>query len=99
MTLTERQKKTLRGLGHGLRPVITVGQAGLSEALLREFEQSLEHHELMKVKVTGGDREARDRILAALCEHAGAELVQRVGNVGLLLRLRARGSRLAARLR
>ena len=98
MELTERQKKKLRGLGHQLKPVVTVGQAGVTDALLREFEQSLEHHELMKVKVAVGDREQRDRILAALCEHAGAELVQRVGNIGLLLRLRDKKSRLAAEL-
>ena len=98
MELTERQKKKLRGLGHQLKPVVTVGQAGVTDALLREFEQSLEHHELMKVKVAVGDREQRDRILATLCEHAGAELVQRVGNIGLLLRLRDKKSRLAAEL-
>ncbi len=98
MELTERQKKKLRGLGHRLKPVVTVGQAGVTDALLREFEQSLEHHELMKVKVSVGDRGERDRIIQSLCEHAGATLVQRVGNVGLLLRLRDKKSRIAARL-
>ena len=96
MPLTEQQKKTLRGLGHTLKPVILVGAGGLSQSLLDEFEHSLEHHELMKVKVSAGDRAQRDAIIAALCQHGGAELVQRVGNVGLLFRRRRNKSKFAA---
>jgi RNA-binding protein len=86
MTLSESQKKYLRGLGHGLKPVVMIGDAGLTEAVLAEFENSLEHHELLKVRVKVGDRAARDSIIAALCDSAGAELVQRIGNMALLYR-------------
>ena len=96
MPLTEQQKKTLRGLGHTLKPVILVGTEGLSQSLLEEFERSLEHHELMKVKVSVGDRAQRDAVIAGLCEHSGAELVQRVGNVGLLFRRKRDNSKFAA---
>ena len=96
MSLTEQQKKRLRGLGHKLKPVIIVGAGGLSESLLEEFERSLDHHELMKVKVNIGDREARDAIIQTLCQHSGAELVQRIGNVGLLFLKKDKGSRFAA---
>ena len=84
MTLSEPQKKKLRGLGHKLKPVVTVGEAGLSESLVAEFESSLEHHELMKIRVRTGDRSARDAIISELCTTSGAELIQRVGNVALL---------------
>ncbi len=84
--LSEHQKKHLRGLGHKLRPVIMVGDAGLSDPLLEEFERTLEHHELIKVKVRVGDREARDAIISKLCGYSGAELVQRIGNTALLYR-------------
>ncbi len=86
MDLSEHQKKFLRGLGHQRKPLIMVGDAGLSESLLAEFESTLAHHELIKVRVRAGDREARDAIIAKLCDVASAELVQRIGNVALLYR-------------
>jgi RNA-binding protein len=86
MNLNERQKKFLRGLGHQLKPLITVGEAGLSESLLAEFESTLDHHELIKVRVRAGDRDARDEIIERLCRTSSAQLVQRIGNVALLFR-------------
>lgn len=84
--LSEHQKKHLRGLGHKLKPVIMVGDAGLSDSLFGEYERTLEHHELIKVKVRVGDRAARDAIIGDLCQKSGAELVQRIGNTALLYR-------------
>ncbi len=86
MTLSESQKKYLRGLGHALKPLIMVGDRGLSDSLRTEFESTLDHHELMKVKVRVGDRQARDAIIEELCSKAGALLIQRIGNVALLYR-------------
>lgn len=86
MSLSESQKKQLRGLGHRLNPVILVGDAGLSESLLRELDSSLDHHELLKVRVRAGDRGVRDAIIDELCRSARAELVQRIGNVALVYR-------------
>ena len=83
---SEAQKKYLRGLGHGLKPLIMVGDAGLSESLLVEFESTLAHHELIKVRVRVGDRKARDAIIDEMCSSSGAALVQRVGNMALLYR-------------
>ena len=95
MNLTDAQKKRLRGLGHKLKPVVTVGGEGLSESLLEEFDRSLAHHELMKIRVNVGDRDERDQVIARLCEHSQAELVQRVGNVALLFLKKAKGSKFA----
>ena len=86
MDLSEHQKKYLRGLGHQLKPVISVGDSGLSESLLAEFDATLAHHELIKVKVRVGDRVARDEIIGKLCSDYNAVLVQRIGNVALLYR-------------
>jgi RNA-binding protein len=86
MTLSEAQRKFLRGLGHDLKPLVMVGDAGLSEAVLREFEATLTHHELIKVSVRVGDRKARDAIIAELCSVGSAALIQRVGNMALLYR-------------
>ena len=86
MDLTERQKKLLRGLGHQLKPVLMVGDAGLTDGVLREFSATIAHHELIKVRVRVGDRKGRDQIVSELCERGGAALVSRVGNVALLYR-------------
>ncbi|MEM7432546.1 MAG: ribosome assembly RNA-binding protein YhbY [Pseudomonadota bacterium] len=86
MALSNAQEKFLRGRGHALKPVIMVGEGGLSEALLAEFDSTISHHELIKVRVKVGDREARAAVIEALCKHAGADLVQRIGNMALLYR-------------
>jgi len=86
MTLDDAQKKYLRGLGHRLKPVVMVGDAGLTDAVRAEFRTTLDHHELIKIRVKCGDRDERDRIVAALCNEASAVLVQRIGNVALIYR-------------
>jgi len=86
MNLNEHQKKFLRGLGHQLKPLIIVADSGLSESLLAEYESTLNHHELIKVRVRVGDRAARDEIINKLCTDSSAQLIQRVGNVALVFR-------------
>ena len=86
MTLSEAQKKYLRGLGHQLKPVVMIAEGGLSPSLLEEFETSLQHHELIKVSVRVGDRTARDAIISELCDVGSANLIQRIGNMALLYR-------------
>jgi RNA-binding protein len=88
--LTERQRRHLRGLAHPLKPVIRIGNAGLTPALSAETARALEDHELIKVKGSGGDREARDALFAALAVQTGAALVHRIGNVAVLYRANAR---------
>ncbi|MGI9222938.1 MAG: ribosome assembly RNA-binding protein YhbY [Woeseiaceae bacterium] len=86
MTLSEPQKKYLRGLGHALKPIVMIGDSGFSAAVLAELNVCLDHHELVKVRVKVGDRNSRDAIIAKLCEDGSAALVQRTGNMALLYR-------------
>ncbi len=86
MALTESQKKYLRGLGHQLKPVIMIGDAGLSESVFNEFSSTIEHHELIKIRVRVGDRKKRDSIVEELCKRGSVELVTRIGNVALVYR-------------
>jgi len=86
MTLSESQKKYLRGLGHQLKPLIIVGNAGLSQSVLAEYESTLAHHELIKVKLRTDDRSSRDEMIKKLCTAYYAELIQCVGNVALIYR-------------
>ena len=86
MALTEKLKRELRGRGHALKPVVTIGNAGLSAAVMREIDLSLEHHELMKVKIASGDRAQRAATINTLCETLGAGLVQSIGHIALIYR-------------
>jgi RNA-binding protein len=62
---------------------VLIGQRGLTESVAAEFERALHDHELVKVRARVGDREARDAVLAELALGGDAELVNRIGNVGL----------------
>jgi RNA-binding protein len=86
MSLTEKMKHELRGRGHALKPVVSVGNAGLSKPVLREIGLSLEHHELMKIRIGGAEREERKQLIARICEDFNAELVQAVGHIALIYR-------------
>jgi RNA-binding protein len=90
MPLLENQKRDLRQRGHALKPVVMIGNAGLSEAVIREIDRSLEHHELMKVRLGDADREAKKRLIAAICESCDAELVQSIGHIALIYREQAK---------
>jgi RNA-binding protein len=86
MTLTERQKKHLRGLAHAREPIVLIGQSGLSDGVARELDGALTSHELVKVRARVGDREERDQILEELATRTSSTLVQRIGNVGVFYR-------------
>jgi RNA-binding protein len=87
MTLTKAQEKVLRALAHGRKPIIWIGQHGLTVNMLAEIEAALNHHELIKIKLRVGDREVRDAIIVDLCARTGAVSVQRIGNIVALYRM------------
>ncbi|MEO0997629.1 MAG: YhbY family RNA-binding protein [Pseudomonadota bacterium] len=84
--LSEHARKRLRALGHALKPVILIGEKGVSDSLLAECERALTHHELLKIKARGRDKQTRDSLFGAVCDATGAVLVQRIGSVGLIYR-------------
>ena len=86
MTLSEKQKKHLRRLGHPLHPVVMLGNAGITLAVVKELDRALADHELVKVSARVGERSARDAALDALAQQTSSEMVQRIGNVGLFYR-------------
>lgn len=86
MKLSEKQRRHLRGLGHSLKPIIFIGQAGASDAVVAETVRALSDHELIKVRVTGMERDARDAALDTLASRTGSELVGRIGHTAVLYR-------------
>jgi RNA-binding protein len=87
MTLTKAQEKVLRTEARSRKPVIWIGQQGLTVNVLAEIESALNHHELIKIRLRAGDREMRDVLIADLCARTGAMSVQRIGNTVALYRM------------
>ena len=86
MSLNEKQRRHLRGLGHALKPIIFIGHGGASPAVVTEAARALHDHELVKVRVTGMEREARDAALDLLASGTQSEIVGRIGHTAVLYR-------------
>lgn len=86
MNLNNKQKQHLKGLAHPLKPVVMLGNNGLTEGVLAEIEQALEHHELIKVKIAAEDRETKTLIVDAIVRETGACNVQVIGGTLILYR-------------
>lgn len=93
--LSATQRRYLRGLSHDLHPVIMLGNKGVTDAVVKELGLALDHHELVKVKLSGGDRDERQRQIAALVEGTGAESVQQIGHTATVYRRNTRQPKLA----
>jgi RNA-binding protein len=89
MSLTDKQRRHLRGLAHPLKPVVIVGQAGVTAPVLAEIGAALDVHELVKVKVNAGDRETRAAMIERILGETGADPVQRIGQILVLFRRNA----------
>lgn len=87
MTLTGKQRRRLRALGHHLSPVVQVGNQGVSAGVISATEQALFDHELIKVKVGDGPEET-DEAAEKLAEATGSEIAQVLGHTVLLYKER-----------
>jgi RNA-binding protein len=80
-TLTPTERRTLRAKAHHLDPVVTIGQHGLTPAVLHELDLALTKHELVKIRVFSDAREAREATLAQIVEAMDCAPVQHLGKV------------------
>ena len=78
-------RRRCRQIAHHLRPVVQIGDGGLSEGVIAELDRALTDHELIKVKVVG-DRSTRSAIADAILDSLGAHSVQQIGGMLVLLR-------------
>jgi len=86
--LTSAERRALKAQAHHLHPVIMIGEAGLTPAVLNEIDIALKSHELIKIRVLGDDRERRGRLDREICAALGASPVQHIGKILVLYRLR-----------
>jgi RNA-binding protein len=88
VTLTGKQKRHLRALGHELAPVLQLGKGGSTEAVIAAAEVQLEAHELIKVRLGTNATEERRDAADALASATGSEVAQVLGRTFLLYRAR-----------
>ncbi len=86
MPLSEKQKKHLRRLAHPLHPLVMLGNAGLTEAVVGELDRALTDHELVKVSARVGDADRARRRARGARPPDAASMVQRIGHVGVFYR-------------
>jgi len=85
-SLSSAERKLLKARAHALNPVVTVGNERLSAPVLKEIETSLKAHDLIKIRVTGDDRDARLGLLGEICNRTGASPVQHIGKILVVYR-------------
>ena len=78
--LNNAQIRHLKSLAHPLKPVVLIGEKGVTQAVIDEIGVALKAHELIKVKIRCEEREERDGMIEQICRKAGAQKVQRVGH-------------------
>lgn len=86
MQLDNATVKRLKGIGHDLKPIVMIGNKGITPSITEEIDRALMDHELIKVKLPAGTKEERDIIGAELAAAANATLVHSIGRMALLLR-------------
>jgi len=86
MNLNKKQIQYLKGLAHSLKPVVLLGNNGLTEAVVAEIDFALNHHELIKIKIPTDDRETKALIVEAICRETNSTQVQVIGKTLVIFR-------------
>jgi RNA-binding protein len=86
LTLSGKQARHLRGLGHHLNPVVMIGKGELTPAILEAVEEALKTHELIKIKLQEGCLLDRREVAASLAQITGGAIAQVLGKTILLYR-------------
>lgn len=86
LEITAQQRRALRASAHALNPVVIISQNGLSESVIKEVANSLDHHELIKIRVFSDSRETREQFMNTICEQLEAAPVQQIGKLLVIWR-------------
>lgn len=73
-------RRRYKAQAHALKPVIMIGNAGFTPAVLAEIERALDIHELIKIRIRA-ERDDRELISAQICADTKAELIQKIGQI------------------
>ncbi|OGS95943.1 MAG: RNA-binding protein [Gallionellales bacterium RIFCSPLOWO2_02_FULL_57_47] len=79
LSLTVSERLDLKGRAQALKPTVMIGNAGLTESVLKEIALTLKIHELIKIRILSDDRAQREAMLEAICTQLNAAPVQHIG--------------------
>lgn len=79
------ERKKFKAQAHPLKPVVIIGQSGLTDAVIKEIDNALDTHELIKIKIRA-DKEQRKEYSQQICIQTLAELVQNIGQIAVIFR-------------
>ncbi len=79
--MNQQQLRKLKRQCHHLKPVIWIGQKGLSDNVFDEIESALGHHELIKIKIASADKASRQEMVSAICDRTHSDLIQSIGHM------------------
>lgn len=86
MAVNDKQKRYLRGLAHTLKPVVMIGNKGLTDTVIAEADNALERHELIKVRVSGADKAQQNDMLNTIADKTQSDIIMIIGHVAALYR-------------
>jgi putative YhbY family RNA-binding protein len=84
--LSPKRRSELRAEAHKLNPVVIIGDKGLTDEVIAEIDRSLKAHELIKVRASSGERDARDVWMETICDRLEAHPVQQIGKIFVIYR-------------
>ncbi len=86
MPMTTKQRQQLKGKAHSLKPIVFIGNNGLTDNVKMEIDRGLEDHELIKIRIQESDRVVRKKLFQEICDVVLAYPIQLVGGVGVIYR-------------
>lgn len=86
MELDNATIKRLKSIGHELKPIVMIGNKGVTPAISEEIDRALTDHELIKVKLPAGSKHERDIVSTEIATTANANVIHTIGRMALLLR-------------
>ena len=80
------KKKELRKKAYSLKPFVMIGQHGLTDAVLAEIDVALNAHELIKIRIRGGDKNKRSKQSSQIEQKLNTEIIHQIGFITVLYR-------------
>ena len=84
--LSNKKRKELKKKAYFLKPIIMIGQNGLTDAVIKEIDIALNHHELIKVRAKGSDKDERNEQCLKIKEKLNADIIHRIGFITVFYR-------------
>jgi len=86
MKLTNQQKRELKARAHHLKPVVIIGNQGLTDNVRLEVDEALDAHELIKIRINAQDKSERLAFAQTLCDKLDAGFIGLIGHIGTIYR-------------